>query len=307
MTSLIFFSISAIALKCLILIRFRHSVTNSSPWFKGLFASLFILNVIEFAAFTYMLMPPVEGLAIVILSLYYIVCFVAFYSMVALALNANNQLTTAISRVLIGLIALTCIPMLIPGFAVADVQRIGHSITRMAGEYYWLVQAGLALPLITALALLIKNSVSAEPYSRRRASIVLLVALAPMILACLLVIVLMAFEVKVNGSVFVSVSTCLTMLLFMFTQTDNQRYLLLCYIPFTRESRLLLGLVQMGARAIDNTKGYDDLLSEEKKLIFEALILSDFNSTYAAKRLNMNRTTFNRKVRQFGIKGNLHD
>lgn len=302
MQYLVLISVLALSLKLLALWNIKGLIKKASPFALAIAIAFLVMNVCELCGFYF---ASREGGGLPILITYYAAAVLAAFSMFALALQTTRLRT---KHWLIPLAILFCIieaTLIVPGAAIAGIESIGYSATRIPGPLYIVVQVGMLLPLGSMFGLLLFTLFN----SKRRESVtkakVYLFSFSPLAVVMILVIILMALGLKVNASGFISLTVCLTMWVLLFASNEKNQYLFLSFIPNTREHRSVYSIATNLASPDNGLK--QALLELESRIIEETLAKTDGNITHASEILGIGRSTLSQKVTKFGIGGNYRE
>jgi hypothetical protein len=284
-------SVVALAIKLTIFWFGRHSFVSASAWLWMFFIGLFGMNLSELATFYYVTQP---GAGFMWLSAYYISALIAFSSLLALSLSNASKLSPSIERAIIIFLGISILPLLMPGAALSGVKSIGYSITRVAGPYYFIVQLGILIPLISAL--LVSGYFFCNAGSRlvKRRSQIILIACMPIFISVIVIMLAMQLGYQLNASVILSLMISFTLMVLVYTEQKERQFKFMSMIPTTKEHQFVQNLTRLITDpTIGLEQGRDHI---EKEMIKEALILMDGNKNKAAAMLGVSRQTLQRKL-----------
>ncbi len=293
-------SLVAVLLKFCILAFSWKAIKLVSVYLKIFLFSLFFLNLSELAAF-FFVSDPQSGFS-VLLS-YYFFALLSFYSLLALTLDNANKLTLPIKIILLISFLIVTVVLLIPNAALAGVESIGYSITRVAGPYYFVIQLGLLLPLLCSLVLLFYFSARGESVVIQQKAKILLFACSPVFASTLLVIVLMQLGYRINASVVLSLMITVTMFVLLLSERKEYRfqfmdraylYRMARLIPRSTDSRFIAAMVNLVTHPNIGLEKGRELIEQE--MVREALVLSNGHKGKAAEMLGISRQTLIRKI-----------
>ncbi|GAB1264814.1 hypothetical protein NBRC116493_22870 [Aurantivibrio infirmus] len=286
------FSIAALLAKIGILSINFETIKKANYWFLSFFVGLFGINLIELVGFYY---PSADQLALFLITLYYL--FVMLMAMTLLGISAQiaGRLSKNVTRVIQALLALSCLVLVIPGAALAGVQSIGYTYTRIAGPLYWVVQILLVGALLASVSLLAVTAKYGKDLLSKRKAKALLVAIIPIVVVSVGVVILMQFGLQVTGSVVGSFAILFFLIVFVIIENEQKLFGFLSFVPATAEFKLATE-----ARSALSRVGSADLQSVvtyfEKAIINDALDKCEGNKTSAADMLGISRTTLRRKL-----------
>ena len=284
-------SILALALKLTVFWFGRNSIATASAWLWLFFIGLFGMNLSELVTFYYVANPQAGFFW---LSAYYISAVLAFFSLLALSLDNANRLNVWGKYLLVGTMVVSILPLLVPGAALAGVESIGYSITRIAGPYYFMVQLGILVPLLFALIISLYFSIRAVSQTSKRRSQILLISCMPIFISVIGIMGVMHAGVKVNASVILSLMITFTLMILIYTEHKERQYKFMSLIPATKEYRFIKRLSRLVTDpAMGLEQGRDFI---EQEMIREALIMAGGNKIKAASMLGVSRQTLQRKL-----------
>ena len=186
-------------------------------------------------------------------------------------------------------------PIFIPNAAIAGVQSIGYSVTRIEGPYYFLVQIGILVPLLASLLVMTFFYCTLKETLAKKRTLLLIIACSPFILSVFTIVGLMAVGVKINAVAIISLSICVTLWVLIYTERKEKLYRFMSFIPYTQENRALTHFSEFLANP---SKGLNEAKEAlERNMIREALSLCDGNKLHAASMLGVSRQTLQRRLK----------
>ncbi|WP_325101231.1 hypothetical protein [Marinomonas transparens] len=191
--------------------------------------------------------------------------------------------------------------ILFTDYLVKGVQLLPNgSITRIAGDYYFIFQIYALAAVTLAVSLLIVNLFLKNDYHLKAKSITALIGFSPFIAFILILIPLMQAGYEVNMAGFSSLSISF-MLIFFISATDKYKlFTIMQFVPFSHSRAQYLEVRSLLRRRLKLTAG--DVVDMKAFLRdFETLIIKH---TYhhaetqkeAARRLNISESNLSRKV-----------
>lgn len=227
-------SVVAISAKVALFLVGWTAIKKADKSLLGFFISLCGVNIFELA-----LLISVKNLTgtLFFMMMYYncAVLAVAFFLHYVARLSGFTPRFYGRGIAFFATIALVCSS--VPGLALDGVESIGYSITRHAGPLYPVLQSTILVGTISALVLLVFARRSTNDTLSRRKSLVLLVAVAPIILSVIFVIVAMQFGLHLNATIIISIGTTFMMAVLFYTESQHRLFKLLAMIPSTEEHR----------------------------------------------------------------------
>lgn len=292
-------SLLALAIKAWLFVVAGKPLVSKNPALAFFLCSLFGVNSAEFIFFT---MTSAATNLMPILLVYYAAAVYAVAAFVLLALNlygARRWLGVAVmflASVIVFMIILT-------DWIVADVVRTSLSMTRVAGELYWVVQLFFLTALVAGMAMLLYVAFRSENIINAKRGLAMLVGTLPVVLSALLVVVGMKLGLQLNGAVIISTMSTVTVALLVYVESRYRLFLFLSYVPYTRENEIrkrVVGLVRESVEALFRRDGELDMKSISAKfetaLIEMAIEATGGNKTHAAQVLQIGKATLHRKL-----------
>ncbi len=282
----------ALSLKLLIIVLGGKGLLKAHPVLLGFFAGLLGVNVFEILAFFH---GHFSDGGMVILKGYYLFILATFLLMAAYPFAITEKLSKTVCFVLGGAFTLAAVVTVIPNLAIAGVKSIGYSVTRVQGPYYGIIVLTLLGSLLTAMIGLVWVTCRSKEHFVQRRAYVFLLAVAPLILTATGIIISMLCGVKVNGSMYISVSVCVTLWVLVYTEQKEHLYRFISLVPYSREYKFFREMSLILGNPEDGLKKAKVLFEEE--LLKQAMMYSKDNKTQAAKILGVSRQTVNRKMK----------
>lgn len=294
---------SAIALfiKAVLFLSARGKLFKKNMPLALFLVALFLLNLAEFLLFTYV-NQGTEDILPVLMKSYYVAAVFAAATFFSFAL-----ILFGIRPVIAYLPVIITIPLHIwtvfsPDI-IAGTQMISYSVTRVAGDYYWVMQAFILVMCTSGLALLSYSALKSDKPVLRQKSTVILLSTAPLIIAAMTIVILMAIGFHINATVILSILTTITLGLLIYADSKYRLFKLLSYIPFTPEHSIRTKAVNVINQAMldlfnDGRKvAFKDLRADfETALIELAIESTSGNKTRAAEILGIGKATLHRKI-----------
>ena len=287
-------SVSALAIKIIIFWLGRHTLRAISPWFLAFLIAFCGVNLVELITFTYV-SRPYE--ATPWLTLYYLFAVASCILLLGLSLETSGYLSPRKGQALLAVGGLCALVLIIPGAAIAGVDSIGYSITRVPGPLYWVLPLSIVSTLLGSLAVLgYSYRRNPDPVRRRRA-LVLLIANVPMVTMVVIVTLLMQLGFRINAVVFVSFCINILLVVLLYTEKQARLFNFLAMIPATREHRISDNLSQLLFNR-PSLSLKDAQQAFERELVNGAMERCGGNKTQAADLLGISRATLSRKLKR---------
>ncbi|ADZ89486.1 histidine kinase N-terminal 7TM domain-containing protein [Marinomonas mediterranea] len=285
-------SITALLIKFFLLLK---PAIRKQRYLLSFLISITFLNIFELLTLFRM------GYDLLVLKLYYCAaCFAAVYlfiicSQITSSFRYVKHEISLLSAVLMSAVVVFS-DKIITGFTLLP----NHSITRVAGEFYFAFQIYALVLLALSLRILIMNtSKQTEVIARKRSTIVFL-ALSPTIITALIVMLLMELGVSINMVGVLSVTLCFMLLIFRGNYDEHDVFRTMKYIPYSSERVFYLKLKSLSKKLYFPASGESVNMKEILKEV-EELVVKNANQYFdtqkeVAKALNISESSLSRKL-----------
>lgn len=283
-------SISAIAIKLVLLWRARQSLLITNQAFLAVFISLLALNISEMLLFTLNLK---ESGATILVMAYYIFGLFSILSVLGITLSITRQVFPIRTLATFG--CLMAIFIAIPGLAIEGTKSIGYSYTRIQGPYYFVVQLALLVPFSASIGLLIHGALGSKSKEIKNKCSVLLICLAPSFVSLFIIVALMQFGFQINATVVISFSINILLFGLLYLEGKYHIYGLLSSLPGTKyndSARILTQALFDPNMPLEKAKELMDI--EKTRYTLE---LTRGNQSEAARILGVSRPTICRRIK----------
>ncbi len=281
------FALIGILIKLAIL--FNVSIRSKIAQSFVVVCTLFLLqNVSEFLAyFTYL---PSEQLSVLFIHIYMNTLYFIFPAIFVLALTLVEFRQLIVAKiVLYGMASLLTLAHL-GGYLIEGVKFLQWTAITTPGEYYWVIQAFLAINVLATLSVLVINAIACSNFEIRNRCKVNLLAFAPIFLVIVLVMLFRLAGFDSSTAISLPLAT-IFFLCVMLLQTNNN--------IFWASLRLK---ILMSVLTLKNINTLDEILGNIEKLrITEALRASNGMQRNAAKLLSVPPSTLNKKIAKYNI------
>jgi len=298
-------SLLAIAIKIGIFVRYHQSLSRENIDLGLFFLAVFFLNVFEMLSIQ---TDYTAGSSMLILLAYYCCVVFTIHGFINIAMT-YSQFSWQASRIRIGLnllLAALVLAMIFSRNIIAGVEPLqGYSLTRVAGDQYWLFSAYLIAGLVLAVGMLIRGMLYADSNMARQKCLVVLLSAATPMLTAVTVVVLMALGYQVNGAIYMSLALSVMLGLLVFAEERTRLFRLLTIMPYTRENRLhkqlltritdCVGISDDPDQPSINLKGMMKEL--ENSVVEHVLGYYGGNQKKAASALGVSEATLSRRAR----------
>jgi len=261
-----------------------------------IFTAFFVMNICELIGFR---VSQTDANGLPVLILYYGFAVLASFSMLALALD-NTGLDRRLWAIpLVTTFIVVVVTLLSPGAAIVGIENIGFSATRVPGPYYFVVQLGLIVPLLSMIGILTFSATTAKNRTSSSLAKIYLIAFAPVAITGVFIVLLMSLGAKINASGFVSLVVCGTIWVLLYTSTKKNQYVFMSYIPNTKENRSVHSIAAHLACPENGLK--QALANLEAQIIKETLAMTEGNITHASEILGIGRSTLSQKAAKLEV------
>lgn len=292
-------SLAAMAVKLILLWITRHRLQSHTN-FIVLLVSLFVLNAAEFTSY----FVPDSALpnSLWIMQLYYLAAVIATAAVFDVCLEITHD-NVRRWRDINALIAFTVgLLTVVPGTVVAGIEPMGDLVRRVPGPAMGVWMSYVVPTLLASIGTLIVGIRKAPSPHRKRQSRALLIAFVPLLLSTVVIIVLMAMNVRANGAVTISVMTTILAIVLYLSDSRYQLFKLLSRIPTTpeyRERSQLLSLIQTLQEVATTPDRQDELRQILRRMemagIGMAIEANEGNLSKTARNIGVSRATLVRK------------
>lgn len=298
-------SLVALVLKLWILSHSRFSLVRSNPALTGFLLGLLGMNAVEF--YYYFLGDSPRQ--------YHVITLLFYFS----ALTTVTGFTgVAIGRVLpSGMIRFVGYPLLVLFVVIATIllssdifitggKKTSYAVTRIPGEYYWVLKSFLMAGMLSGCALLIYGALKHKDTDTRRFSKVVVLSMSPVVLTGIAALLVIDTAYQFNVFLVMSLMTTITLACLIYIENRYNLFKFLTYVPFSTERRLKTRISRLGDEFMLKVFTPDDgsgkvnlkeLTSQfESAVIAMALEATNGDKTQAADLLNVGRATLHRKI-----------
>lgn len=306
MELLILPSVLAICIKIGIFLRYHGSLRRENIDLGLFFLAVFFLNLFELLSIKADFSPDSSML---ILLAYYCCVIFTIHGFMNIALQ-YSQFSWHTPRVRFGLnivLALLVVNLIFNRSIIAGVEPMNaFTLTRIAGDNYWVLQAYLVAGLVFAMGLLIRGMQQAASNIARQKCMVVLISAALPVMMSMSVVGLMALGVQINGVIFMSLSLSVMLGLMVFAEEKTRLFRLLTIMPYTRERQLhkqllakITDCVTISENPQQETVNLKQMMKElEGSVVEHVLGYYDGNQKKAANALGVSEATLSRRARQ---------
>ena len=287
----------ALAGKLLIFLLYRSSMRSLSIWSLLFFLSMLLLNFAELAILNN---AKVNVNGYILILAYYFFATSSAMALFSFSLELN-QVSTRKILIISGPVYVICQAVLFSGYGISGFQDIGYSLSRVAGDFYWVIQITLVSSFCIAIyafyACYKKESSSWLDKSR---SLILLTALLPSLIAMIVVIIAMQVGAKINATVVLSVFSTYMIAVIIYTESATNVCLFIEKVPGTQLNIINREFEQAYNNAINDRASLRDVtILLEQKMIQRQLMIHNYNKTLAAASLGLTPQTLRRKIQRY--------
>lgn len=273
---------------------------------KNLQLSIFLLgivglNIIELVSYIAIATP-----SILLMKLYYVFMIITLAAILALTIKISNihilqtyrfKLTFLLSLVSISYIYI----ILGTDLIIAGFEYTSYSLTRIPGEYYFLIKILFLCLSIPILSLLIIGSGWNDVDDNVKRSRVILCGFSPLLISLLIVLGLMELGVQVNATIILPIGTTFLLLVMINTERKQDLFKLLIKIPYTSENLSYRKITDEIENFLTSTKcGHQSSLKDltsslEQQIVRMAVEITNGSQVKAATLLNTSASSICRK------------
>lgn len=291
MTHLFFLSGISLLLKLLTLLQFRKCFRTFPVCIILIAFSFIAMNLCELC-FQHVLLEQDGGYTVV--TLYYVFSLLGIYAVLSYAIQFSPHFQLWWQIITTGLLLAPQLFVLLTGIGITTIVRWDDSFTQLSGHYFFIVQLGYYIQPFIIVTVLLYTMGSTKTHNVRLRVKSLLVALLPLLAAAPGIVNLFTSSLPIYISGVTSILFAITLWFVCFTHIAKNQFLLMSYMPFSRESRILRSLAESVAQP---DRGLRKVLQEyETQILNETLAKTDGNITHAAKILKIGRSTLSQKM-----------
>lgn len=298
-------SFLAIGLKIGIFLRYHGSLRRENINLGVFFLAIFLLNIVELLSIN---AAYAESMMMLILLSYYCCVIFIIHSYINLCLNYSefkwqtSKIKIALNLLLAGMI----LALIFSRSVIAGAEASSYSITRIAGDNYWIFQLYALGGLVLAITLLIRGLLRADSNISRQRCLVVLISTATPVLVTIAVIGMMAIGLAINGAIFMSLALTLMLALMVYAEEKTRLFRLLTFVPYSRERKFhqeILARVTDCMIIKDDPSQQQPLQLKQMMRSFEGAVVEhvlsyyDGNQKKAATVLGVSEATLSRRAR----------
>lgn len=267
-----------------------------------LLAFLLVLNSLE--VFTY---SNITSNFDILVRLFYTFSIIAATVFLSISENLNPKII--VPRALFYFIVIASTSLLIifvngSDLIIAGAIKNTYSISRIPGQYYWLLQVYiLACILLGPFLIYLSVKNTSAPLARKRNKVIL-ISFTPIAFTVSLVIVLMLLGFGFSLSIIFPLATLIFLFIYLYTDNKDDLFKLLVTIPFSSERKAYRELNERVLNYIAMTQtdekiSLKSLLSDiERTFITNALEIKDGDHNLAAELLSISISTVYRNKKR---------
>jgi len=209
------------------------------------------------------------------------------------AFNAAN-LASKLQRLTISLYVIAsafAVAIMLSNYIVSGLTSIGYSLTAIKGEFYLSYLAYVALCFLITVSTLVYGSLRAANDEKRNRCLWALVSLLPIIVIGSILVALLHFEVKINGSGLIPLATSLFLLITLKTEKQHHLTDVRRYLPFSAERKANKELQEIFTKYTFNLITYKELKTGIEVLGLRYKYSKSDNISQIARDVGMGRST----------------
>ncbi|OMH30314.1 helix-turn-helix domain-containing protein [Motiliproteus sp. MSK22-1] len=296
-------SMIALMIKFWLLAHTWHVLLKSDKNLGLFFIALLFLNLCELFGFILFFDDMLNALNILLL--YYVSLFFVITSFINLSafLSGCKFLYKPILYYLV--MGVFSALLFSSDLFVSGVESIGYSVTRIPGEYYWIIQLYIVCGLLLAMFMLIAGVFRQKNYFFSRRCLILIIGFLPTILSSFVIMILMNLGYKINATMLIAITVSFFLIFYnrMIVAGDKvAQFKLLRKVPFTEERRQFKASHALVIETLTQAHYQQPMQLKEKlqqleeQIIELAVHTSDGNQTRAAEQLGISKSNLNRKL-----------
>jgi len=204
------------------------------------------------------------------------------------------------------LTAVLIVGVLFTNLIVAGNFSIGYAVTAITGPYFMLFVGFVFFSLLSSVWFLARGYIHAEHELNSMRSLYSLAAVAPLFVILSTGIIFKVIGVNINFAGLVPLATTFFVFLILKTESKHQLTDIRRYIPFSRERKASMQILQLMDNYAQNSSGvdsYQELRNGiERQAIQYTLEKCDHNITKAAQMMGLqNRSTLYSMIKRLDI------
>lgn len=298
-------SLLAIGLKIAIFMRYHGSLRRENINLGIFFLAIFFLNFAELFSIE---ADYSHAVLLQILLAYYCCVVFVIHAYINLCLDYSEfkwhvgRIKTALNIAL----PLLIVALIASRGIVSDVVPTAYSLTRIAGEFYWIFQVYALGGLIFAVSCLVYGLRKSDSNLLRQRCLIVLISTTAPVLTTFGVIGAMAAGVEVNAAIFMSLALTAMLGMMIYAEEKTRLFRLLTFIPYTKERKLhkqLLAHVTDCIAINDDPAQQQSLNLKQMMREFEGSVVEHVLSYYGgnqkktASALGVSEATVSRRAR----------
>jgi len=301
-------SMLAICIKVGIFARYHESLRRENLNLGLLFLSLLMLNLIELLTINPTQFSQTAMMTFLLA--YYCCAIFVVHSFITVALQYSQfkWQPKALKIILNLLMATTILAVIFSRRVIADVEVIFqvYSITRVAGDAYWVFQLYTVAGLLFATSVLVIGSMRLAGNIGRQRCLMVLISTSIPVLTAFVVMSLMALDVQINAAFFLPLALSVMLALMVYAEEKSRLFRLLTFVPYTKERSFHRNVLA----AIDDCIGINDDPRSQRPLNLKLMMKNlegmvvehvlgyyEGNQKKAAGALGVSEATVSRRTR----------
>lgn len=241
------------------------------------------------------------------LLLYYAFAIASGISLLLFSLELAECTDMRIIYSVIAALSFTIVVTCIPGLAISEARSIGYSVTRVAGDLYWITKTGVILPLVASISVLIYCIKANKGNDRAKKAWIVLASVIPPIAGVFLSMHLMSRGHEINAAFFLSIGTTIMTGILIYTEDEHRLFKLTSFFhsaPHSENSENKPPAHAAKGCLMDKIFIDDDINLKRIERDFgdlvvrEAVVRCEGNQSAAARMLGIDRSTVNRRLKR---------
>jgi hypothetical protein len=177
-----------------------------------------------------------------------------------------------------------------------------YSITAVRGDFYWMFQSFSLFVLAIGLFSLILGIMIADNTNQKTRCVRLTIAYMPYLLACIVVVILMALGIQLNATAILPATSTFFLCFLFFSERSHHLTSIMKLVPGTLESRFSNAVSELA----DSFAAEELSLQDAEKKMERLMVLYAYekyrgNVYRSSKNFDIRRPSFYAKLKKFGV------
>ncbi|MEX0619117.1 MAG: histidine kinase N-terminal 7TM domain-containing protein [Pseudohongiellaceae bacterium] len=290
----------ALSVKVAIFIRYRTSLRRENLSLGVFFLAIFLLNLLELLTINRQFSH--ESMMLLLLAYYCCGVFITYaFINICLEYSGFRWHVKWFRRALNIILALMVVSLIFSRGIISDVEVMAYSMTRVAGDYYWVFTLYTLAGLTLAVALLVRGLFRLDSNLDRQRCLVVLLSSSFPLLATAGIMAFMAMGYAINGPIVLSIAMTIMLGIMVYAEEKSRLFRLLTLVPYTRERKFhneILSQLTQCIAADQAPLNLKQMMRDfEGRVVEHVLSYYDGNQKRAATALGVSEATVSRRTR----------